>query len=189
MRLRSCLVERSKLFLKVKRYRRSCERSALISKRKYYELISLFARNMLSKLPVVPEDPDFHLSDPSYKVLNMLALLMIWEMHDKWRDHEDLSLSIPEDLDDDKKDIIENYLHTIQMLDIQDESEGTFAYLLHDYCRTMILYNCAIQFCHGADLEAVRSVYGEYTDEAYALYEDTVYEMKEGDETEDIELQ
>lgn len=184
MGIRFCREQRTKLYHKVKRYQRARERTALVSKRKYYELINLFARNMLCRLPVIMEDSDHNLSNPSCKPLTVLGLLLIWEMHDKWKDKDDMSLTIPQDLDSDKKEIIKSYLHTIHTLDINDESEGTYAYLLHDYCRTMILYNCAMQFVYGADIETVRSVYGEYAEEAYSLYEDTINEMKAGDEIE-----
>ena len=184
--IRFCREQRSMMNFKLKKYQGSCKRSALIRKKKYYELVSEMARIMLCRLQVVMEGSDHGLDDPAYETLKKIALLLILDSHNKWKDGDDLTLTVPDDLDQDKKDIIDSYLRVIHSLDVTDESEGTYAYLLHDYCRTMILYNCAAQLTYGADPENVRNVYGEYTDEALRLYDSVIGESEAGDETEDI---
>ncbi len=181
-----CRGQRHELYSKVKKYQVYRDRTALVSKRKYYELINSFARNLLCRIPVDLEEPVHYVDDSSNKLIVTTALLMIWEMHGKWKDKEDLSLFVPPALDPEKKLIIEGYLQTIQELDLEDEAEGTYAYLLHDYCRTMILYNCAMQFVYDADIKTVSNAYGEYAEEAFMLYDNMVNELEGVDEDEEI---
>ena len=174
---------------RVKRYKRSCEHAFLINKRKCYELTSLFARNMLCRTPIVSDALNKFGIKQWCRTFNVSALLLIDEMHDKWRDKKDLSLFIPPALESDKKKIIAGYLRRIQSLNIDDEAEGTYAYLLHDYCRILIIYNCAMQFIYGADLETLRSAYGEYAEEAFNIYDDMLCELTAQYETEDTQYE
>lgn len=140
------------------------------SDKEYYELVSRFARLFLCEVPDGFEIPDDFIEAFYNTKRDNDTLMLIRKMHQRWMNKENLSLFIPKGLDPDNKQIIENYSDSIQALNKEDESEGTLAYLLHDYCRTMLVYDCALQFTYGADFETVHSIYGEYTAEAFEIF-------------------
>ena len=112
------------LYSAVKDYKGFTDRTFLISKRKHYILINLLARMMLSKganhfgfLGLFPiEFFRERLIDYAY--------ILIVDMYQEWMGKKDLSLIIPEDLDQGKKQIIDSYLQTIRSLDIENETEN-----------------------------------------------------------------
>lgn len=171
-----------KLYCEVKRYIMYCERTALIGERKYYALVSRTARNILCKTPDEPENTDRSDKDPLTAKVDHDAVMLIADMHKKWMNGKDLSIFIPTGLDPQKKKIIENHLQKIEGLNLEDESEGTLAYLLLDYCRTMILYNCALQFAYGNTYKTLSNVYGEYAAEAKNLFSRMIDQLMGGDE-------
>ena len=168
----------------VKDYKAFSERAFLISKRKQYVLFNSIARIMLSKgtnhfesLGVFPLE--------SFRTRNIdKAYELIVDMHQEWLDKEDLSLFIPRSLESDKKQIINSYLQTISSLNLEDESEGTLAYILHDYCRTMIVYNCMLQFADGNDLKTIILEYGDHAANALILYNALINNLEGGNEIE-----
>ncbi len=167
---------RDKLYSKYDEFEYFREQAVLISERKRYELINMLARAMLCRMPLDPDDLYYNvdfLSDREHDY----ALHLITAMHYEWMSEEGVSIVIPPALSLENKKIIESYLQTIRTLNLDDESEGTMAYLLHDYCRTMIAFDGALQAAYGADLEDLQKGYGEYSRFAYSLYEEMIEEQ------------
>ncbi|MBQ6490255.1 MAG: hypothetical protein IJI75_13645 [Solobacterium sp.] len=165
-----------KLYREYKDFETFREQAVLISERKRYALINRLARAMLCRMPLDPGDLYYgveFLSDSEHDY----ALQMITSMHNTWLDKEDISLPIPPALSSEHKKIIESYSQTISSLNLEDESEGTMAYLLYDYCYAMIAFDGALQATCGADLEDLEKGYGKYGRCAFDYYEQMIDEQ------------
>lgn len=164
---------RDKLYNEYWNFEAYREQAVLISERKRYELINKLARAMLCKMPLDPEEP-YYTVDFLSETEHDYALKLITSMHNTWLDGTDVSFTIPQALSPDKKQILESYRQTIQALDMEDESEGTMANLLYDYCISMIDYDAALQFTYNVETEDLEEGYGEYAMQASYLYNDTI---------------
>lgn len=132
---------------------------------------------MLCRMPLDQEKPyysaDF-LSDQDHDN----AIELITAMHNDWLYDEEPYIFIPEVLSPEKKQIIEGYLQTIKSLDMKNESEGTMAHLLYDYIQQMIVYDAALLYTYGAEIEDVQKDYGDYARWAFNHYCDLIDDLQ-----------
>jgi len=158
-------------------FERFRSRAVLISDRKHYELINKLARAMLCRMPLDQDEPyysaDF-LSDQDHDN----AIKLITAMHNDWLYDEEPYIFIPEVLSPEKKQIIEGLLQTIKSLDLKNESEGTMAHLLYDYIQQMIVYDAALLYTYGAEIEDVQKDYGDYARWAFNHYCDLIDDLQ-----------
>ena len=146
------------------------ERTFLIHEWKHYILINTLARILLRKGTENITSKDLFVTESLCERITNDAYMMILDMHQKWVDKEDLSLFVPSNLYPWKMQIIEEHLRAIHSLNLEDEAEGTLAYLLHDYCKTMLIYECIFQIANGIDLKFDKHVNADYAAKAYILY-------------------